>query len=609
MAEPTTAMTGTTATTGSTGSTASSARDPQHVKNLYLELDTKHPDYDAEVEHWKLIQHIMGDTRPDMKSYLPKGALESQDVYEVRVKLAEWVPDSNLSVEKVISAIYKQEPKRDTKKHADLASIMADADLRGTAWGDFIQDVGRILVPYGATRLLCVTNDTALPVAETPTGDAVPRERTRAEEKAEGIRPYFVNYNPLSVINWSCNDAGVLESVMIKEERTNPSKIDRKKFVRRTTFIEYDTQNVRHWIFEEIDGQSIALVDQSERTHGLGLVPMVVVYYRKMIKPMIGDGFLRMAARADLRKIRQESDLTFALYVHAHPTLVGSTKESLGDLGVGTGSYVKLSPHEPADKLEYLQLPTAPFEALKSGIEMNRAAVVHHTGIDPLGVLQAGSSAFQTSGAARAWSFETSEGRILSAVADRMEAVEKRAFEFAVRYQSPSSVSIDPTEPAFQGTIAYSDDFDVAATSALLDDAQKCAMQINSETLLRSVHKRIASAICGEVSAEDMEKISEEIDNNPLIGTQVGRDQDVLDMPRAGGFGDNAGGNADGVLEEDGDGDGEGDGEDEDESGGEGGGEDNAGGQGGGRQRARAGNGRAGVRSGDMLPGGRRARR
>jgi hypothetical protein len=141
-------------------------------------------------------------------------------------------------------------------------------------------------------------------------------------------------------------------------------------------------------------------------------------------------------------------------------------------------------------------------------IENRLKTIYRQGGTDPLGVLQPGMSILQTSGVSRAWSFGTSEGRILSNLADCMADIERQIFDIVARYYSST----------FTGSIQYPEEFDMSSTQALIEETERVSdMPINSPLFIRKLHKRIAASKLGDASAKELQDIYDEIDKNELL--------------------------------------------------------------------------------------------
>ena len=190
-------------------------------------------------------------------------------------------------------------------------------------------------------------------------------------------------------------------------------------------------------------------------------------------------------------------------------------------------TYLKLNPgtgSQGREDARYIESPANAFEALQQVIEENRTLIYRQAQVDPLGQISSGKSTqnFQASGVSRAWSFGTSEARVLSKIADRMESVERQVLEIVLRFLDRSSTK-DPSEQVFKGDIQYPEEFDLSSTHQLIEERATIAMQVNSPTLIKTLDKRIAASKVGDTTAEVLKKIVGEIESNPLMGSMAGK--------------------------------------------------------------------------------------
>ena len=491
-------------------------------KSQFEKLDTKHPDYEEWKDEWTRCRDVVGDALTKETDYLPRGIIETEEDYILRCKLSQFIPDSVLAVWKILGALYKEKPKREFKGQREyVEQFLKNSNRKGKGWNSVVEEIAFNALSYGTTRVLV----NVPMVAENKT-------LSRYEEKVGNVYPYVINYSPLSVIDWETDDNGFLLMVRVKEERFIRGEAGgEKSHVKQIKFIEYDNLESRWWIYRKTDKGQWELKGTGKNTHGLGMVPMVCLA-TKDIKDMIGDPFIRYSSKSDIQKHQAESDQAYDTYVHAHPILGVWTDDEMKQIGVGASKFLKLHPGGQGinkEDAKYISPPQSAFEALRQTILDKKVQIATHAKMDPMGVIQPGISAFQASGAARAWSFGTSESRVLTKFADFMEQVERAVFELVIRYQSKI---ISNNENAFTGEIQYPEEFDPASTAQLLEERAQISEQINSPTLLKVIDKRIASSKVGDTSAETLRKIHDEIDKNPLINTAVGKSGDFFDSPK-----------------------------------------------------------------------------
>lgn len=523
---------------------------------LFQQLEERHPDYKEWEGDWDRYRDVLGDSPDDIEKYLPKAEFEGQKLYDVRVELSQWIPESALPVKRLLGGLYHEVPKRDLKGQAKQLEDFLDRATRkgGKSFNRAVKEVARNLLGYGTIRVLV-----NVPAVKLEPGEIF----TRMGEREAGLRPFLINYAPQSITDWSTDEDGELEFVRIREEST--VKADPRdtlsKHIRQVKFIEYDRSEVRWWVFQEKKDKEMTLVSANpeRQAHGIGIVPMVTMEIDDL-KPLIGNSFIRYSSKADVRKLQAESDLAYDTYVHAHPFLAVWTEEELKDVFVGSNSYMKLNPGTGGvgrEDAKYVDAPDTAFEALRHLVEDTRIQIFRQAQVDPMGQVVSGESTanFQASGVSRAWSFGTSEARTLSEIADVMTQVETRILDLALRWMDESK-EYNPDELVFEGDIQYPQDFDPSTTAKLLEERESIALSVNSPTLLKIIDKRIASSKVGDASAKELKKIHDEIESNPLLGTQAGATKSPFDMPELPSLGapppkkDDSGGDVKGEKKE-----------------------------------------------------------
>src|SRR4029079_16065084 len=91
------------------------------------------------------------------------------------------------------------------------------------------------------------------------------RPGTRAEEDASGAsRAYLVEYAADDVINWSLDEQGNFDWVVIRSKQIKKDRVEDREWRTETRWAYYDKQNYR--IYVEYEGE-VVLTDQG--THGL----------------------------------------------------------------------------------------------------------------------------------------------------------------------------------------------------------------------------------------------------------------------------------------------------------------------------------------------------
>lgn len=477
-------------------------------KKLLYDLSRVHPTYKKWENDWIRYRDVLEQDTVDIERYLPKGEREGDADYELRKELSHFIPDSPLTIDRLLGGLFNTKPRRDHKgQETLLRSFIMNADRRRHSWQHVVRRIARTLIAYGTTRVLV-----NIPI--------VPKGASRAEEKAMGVEPFVINYSPLSVIDWNVDESNTLTMIRIRESYWKPNPDRSKKHTKYTKFIQYERDTIYWWIFAEEDGKDVYLTNSDDGVNRLGMIPMVIVSLDER-EPMVGTSHIHRASKSDIKGFQHQSDQSFDAYLHAHPILKYWSQDEEGELGIGSRSYLRLETNPGGDRedAQYIEFPSAAFDALQRLIEESQMNVFRQANMDPMGVVQ-GAGVYQASGTARAWSFTTSESRVLSTIADEMTVVERHVLDLVLRYKG--EIPPQDQDEAYRGDIQYAEEFDMSATSQLLEE-QMMMSDINSPTFHRLMQKRIVASKVGDSSAKTIREIFKEIEENPLLGTRAGK--------------------------------------------------------------------------------------
>ena len=481
---------------------------PDNAADLYRQLTRTHPVYDKMKPEWERYRDVT-EAIIDVDKYLHRTTHEDESLFDFRKLISEFVPECPLAIRSIETAVATQKPKRfipdPDKKY--LASFIDNADLNGNHIDNVNLDILRTLLTYGTTRIV-ISNFRPQNI------------QTRFDEQQQGVQPYLVDYSPLDVINWETDRLGNPEWVVIQEIYTKQQDPLSDRTERIAIIVLTKTTWTRYEFERGQDGKAITLLDIEEGAHDLGIVPIIVEPLRgRGKKKFQGDSFIKVSSRLDIRKFRYESDWNYDLYIHAHPLLVMKAAEELAVIGVGANAVLKLDPTQNEDA-KYLETPTSAFEALQSAITEIRHGIYRQAGTDPLGILEPNSRTFQATGVARAWSFTTTENRVLAAVGEIMERIEQQQFDFALRYltgKTPSNGEI-----LFKGQISYPARYDPASIAMLLDECERLPMIINSPGFIRWKHKMYMQRTAEDIPQQELMRWEEEVDKGEIIGAPAG---------------------------------------------------------------------------------------
>lgn len=472
--------------------------------NLFQFLEAKHPAYMKNVGLWELYRDICEeDWDTGLKEvYLIKGIIEPASEYKKRAQMSEFLGESPIAVGRITSSLFMDMPARTGFENAGSLKAFMDASTRtGDCIDILMQEITRTGLVYGTCHVLVDRR-------QTPENIIL---RSKKDEMDAGIHiPFAVSFTPLDLWNWDVDADGNYNWVNFAQNLSSQKSVfgNRRMFRRFTVF------NRENWSVFEInledeqgmlnpDPKSFRVV-HSNVPHNLGYVPVISFSPLKRLQTAIGMSFINKSSRADLKGFRRDSDLQWDLYVHSHPILKVWTNDSLKKIGVGGSVYMQLKPKEGeigAEEALYVSLPDSAFEGNFRAVTEARGEAYRHAGLDPMGI--ANQEAPQAaSGLSRAWSFSTSEAKLLSSIANKLEQ-----FEFDLL-----QVVADYTGDKLAGTIRYPQTFDLAGATELIKSYKEIGPSIKSDIFHGATLQRIAINLVGDITAEKSAKMLKDIE-------------------------------------------------------------------------------------------------
>lgn len=313
-----------------------------------------HDEYKYYLNRWRfLADSYNGGYEYFMGKYLEPYYYESRDDYEKRLR--QLGLDNHMSSVADIynSFLFRKPIRRDfgsIELDPGLAPFLKDADLDGRSFEAVMRDISAYAMVYGHTWVIVDKPDTAV--------------MTRADELAQGIRPYVSIFTPENVLDWQferlSNGHYTLTYLKVLEEIT-----DGKQYVREYTPVEI---NVYEIDAEEKTGDYAATYPNQ-----LGRIPAVCVYGKRSNQR--GIGLSPLGDIADIQKEIYEfnSEIEQIIRLTNHPSLV---KTADTEASAGAGAIVQMPQNmDPGLKPYLLQPDGTNIEAVLEAIRMKTESI------------------------------------------------------------------------------------------------------------------------------------------------------------------------------------------------------------------------------------------
>lgn len=447
-----------------------------------MKFTDKHPDFDDNQERWEFyLRSYMGGEDYKGGNYLTRYVNEDRDEYNRRLLLTPVDNHCRNIIHIYSSYLWRVPPKREFNSldnNIALEYFLKDADLDGRSFDSFMREAQVWASVYGHVWLML----------DKPKSTA----GTRADELAQGIRPYINLFTPENIFDWRYErrDSGrfQLSYLKVRESIVRDTATDVKQTFRvwtNETIKLYEVTNEQERLVEEMDNP-------------LGVIPAVFVPAQRSIKRGIGISDLTDIASMQKAIYEENSEIEQLIRISNHPTLV---KTFDTDANAGAGSVINM----PDD----LDANLKPYQIQPSGgnLDAVRAAIADKVeAINRMAHMSAirGTEGQTKSGIAMQTEFQMLNAR-LSEKADILELAEEQIWALFCIWQD-----INPDVQVF-----YPDSFDVRDLPnelAFLQGAK--ASGVNSRTFQQEVDKRIADLVLDD---EELTRAYSEIEQNTQV--------------------------------------------------------------------------------------------
>jgi hypothetical protein len=451
-------------------------------------IEQEHPDYSSNAQMWRRYRDLYAggeQFRKNAAEYLVRRHKEPMEVYQERLTRVFYENYLGSIVDWYMATLVRKEPALEFDGTNDAAKsfysqFVQNCDLRCTTLTQFFKEQMTEALVCGKSYF----------VVDFPKSDAP--VLTRAEEDASGrSRAYLVSYTADEVINWSFDDRGELNWVVIRTSCLKQDSVRSFGWKQETRWIYYDRE--RYEIYERCDDQkkAIELIEQGKHGFaGIGRVPVFEVRVSE------GLWLTNKAALLQLEHFNKSNALAWALTMGLFAMPVIYSDREWNQIA-GESYYVQLGAQdrfgwtEPEGKV--YQIAADNLSRLKD--EIYRVSFL----MQQAGDLSGGS---KQSGLSKQWDFSVTQ-EILGAFGDVMKDAIRMVMN-AVSSARQDGLTVE---------VSGLDEFDIADFSAEANDAQSLVnLGIDSPTLKRQIFKRVALKYLSDARQEIKNRIVEEID-------------------------------------------------------------------------------------------------
>jgi hypothetical protein len=452
-----------------------------------LNIDREHPEYAVKKCMWKKYRDLYAggeQMRENAFEYLVRRHKEPNDIYAERLSRVFYENYAGSIIDWYAATLMRREAAlvfdgSDEAARGFYNIFAEDCDLKGTSLAEFFRQ--RIVQTLVQGRSYIVVDFPRSPASVN----------NRAEEDALGrSRAYLVDYSPEELINWSYDDRGGLEWVVIRTSSLRKSKVTDNDWSRETRWVYYDRQ--RFQVFQRLKDKEVRMVD--EGFHGLAGQNRVPVFPLQVTE---GLWLMNKAALLQLEHFNKSNALSWALTMGLFASPVIYSEREWNQI-VGESYFIQLAPGdkfgwtEPEGKV--YQIAADNLLQLKDEIYRVCYLLTHAVSSD---------SGQHQSGASKQRDFSITQ-EVLRAYGAAVKETMKQVLR-AIAAARQDNISID---------VSGLDEFDIGDFSNELDDAGKLlSLGIQSETLKKQVFKKLAFKFLSDVRQEIKTQIAQEIES------------------------------------------------------------------------------------------------
>jgi len=431
----------------------------QVLSNDYSSAAGANEFYTRHRDRWEfLLNSYVGGEEYRNAGYLTRYQLESESEYNTRLYTTPLDNQCKSIIATYISFLFRLPADRFYGRLANdpgLDSFIYDTDWEGRDIDSFMKQASIWANVFGHSWI----------IMSKPQSGSI----TRADEMAQGVRPYLNLLTPLTVTDWRWS------------RRLNGSyELSYFKYVEDSND---SVTVVKEWTKELIttstlDDEKEVIIDRQEVINELGRIPAVILYAHT--SPVRGFGLSTIADIADAQKMiyNLTSEVEQAVRLGSHPSLV---KTRNTQAGAGAGSIIEME--------ENLDPNLKPYVLEFSGQEISSV----YTAIDALvnaidkmantGAIRA-TETRTMSGVSREVEFQLLNAR-LSEQADNIELAEEQLWELYAQYQGTD----------WDGEINYPDSFAIKDTDNELDQLIKTRNAVTDPVVIQAVDTEIVELL------------------------------------------------------------------------------------------------------------------
>ena len=458
-----------------------------------MDITKEHPDYVARKQTWNMYRDLYAGgerIRANAAAYLVQRQREPGTTYRERLGKVFYENYIGSIVDWYAATLFRREPVLSFEGANDagrefFAEFVDDCDRRGTALSDFLR----------ARLVEALVGGASYVLVDFPKVDGVVDSRA-AEDASGRSRAYLVGYSVEDVINWSHDDEGNLDWVVLRTSGLRKANVEDNEWRKVTTWAYYDKQ--RYKVFRQSAGENggegrIELVDQG--FHGLAKQNRVPLFGLEIQE---GLWLLNKAGSLQIEHFSKSNALSWGLTMglFAMPVIY-SEREFTQTFG--EAYYLQLG---PGDRFGWTEPDGKVYQIAAENLERLKDEIYRVCYLGQMGGPLAGAQ--QQSALSKMRDFSITQ-EVLRAYGDSIKDLLRKVLR-GIESAREDGLIVN---------VSGLDEFDIGDFSAELSDAERLLkLGIESPTLKQQIFKKLALKYLCDVRQEVKDRIAGEIDAN-----------------------------------------------------------------------------------------------
>ncbi len=455
-----------------------------------FDINHEHPDYASKRAMWRMYRDLYAGGEQfqiNADRYLVRRQKEPGDVYAERLSRCFYENYIGSIVDWYTATLFRREPVLTFEGKSERAKkffseFTEDCDLKGTTLTDFFRRQFIDALISGKSFVLI-----DFPRLGHPAW-------TRAEEDERGAsRAYLVSYAADELINWSYDDHGHYEWVVLRTQSLKKAKIEDPAWVKLTRWVYYDKENYRIYEQSEQGTARNPVEVVSEGRHGVARQARVPIVELRVSE---GLWLLNKAGSLQLEHFNKSNALGWALTMGLFAMPVVYSERDWNQV-MGESYYIQLGPQ---DRFGWTEPEGHVYQIAADNLARLQEEIYRVCHVTHAGGAVSGSTA--QSGLSKQRDFAITQ-EVLRAYGDAVKEGMKRVLR-AIEAAREDGLSVD---------VSGMDEFDIGDFGTELEDAERLLnLGIKSPTLQKQVFKKLAFQFLSDVRQEVKDRIGREID-------------------------------------------------------------------------------------------------